>query len=119
MDNFQGLFKHADNFDRRKAGEVIFEAGTHGEHMYVVRSGQVAIKVGDEVVETVGEGGLVGEMALLDDTARSASAVAATDCEIYPVDQRRFLFLIQQTPFFALAVMRTMASRLRAMNKRV
>ena len=40
------------------------------------------------------------------------------DCELVPIDERRFLFLIRETPFFALAVMRTMARRLRAMNER-
>jgi len=69
-------------------------------------------------VETVEEGGLLGEMSLVDDRERSASAVALVDCELVPIDEKRFLFLVQETPFFALEVMRTMARRLRAMNER-
>ncbi|HEU5100134.1 MAG TPA: Crp/Fnr family transcriptional regulator [Roseiflexaceae bacterium] len=60
-----------------------------------------------------GPGGIVGEMALIDDRPRSATAVAATDCRLVPIDERRFTFLVQQTPMFALAVMRVMAERLR------
>lgn len=86
--------------------------------MYVVRRGQVAIRLGNLTVETVGEGGLLGEMALIDDSTRSASAVVIEDRELVPIDERRFLFLVRETPFFALAVMRTMARRLRAMNER-
>lgn len=86
--------------------------------MYVVRRGQVAIRLGNLTVETVGEGGLLGEMALIDDSTRSASAVVIEDCELVPIDERRFLFLVRETPLFALAVMRTMVRRLRAMNER-
>jgi CRP-like cAMP-binding protein len=52
-------------------------------------------------------------MALIDKEARSASARALTDCEIVPVDERRFLFMVQQTPFFALHLLKTIAGRLR------
>ena len=84
----------------------------------MVRSGQVAIRLGNLTLETIGEGGLLGEMALIDDSTRSASAVVIEDCELVPIDERRFLFLVREMPFFALAVMRTMARRLRAMNER-
>jgi len=57
-----------------------------------------------------------GEMALIDSSARSATAVARTDCELIPVDDKRFMFLVQQTPFFAIHVMRVLADRLRKTN---
>jgi len=119
MSDLLGLFQYAPDAETRPAGTVIFTAGEPGTVMYVVRRGEVTISVGDETVETVGVGGLIGEMALLDDEPRSATARAATACELVPVDRKRFLFLVQQTPFFALQVMRTMATRLRGMNARV
>jgi CRP-like cAMP-binding protein len=118
MANLGGLFKNEREVERRAAGSTILEVGAPATHMYVVRSGRIAIRVGTLTVETVGEGGLVGEMALVDDRTRSASVVALTDCELIPIDQKRFLFLVRETPFFALEVMRTMADRLRTMNER-
>lgn len=98
------------------AGEVIFEKGDSGERMYVVRSGEVDILRSGKVVETVGPGGHFGEMALIDGSSRSATARARTDCELVPVDEDTFLFLVRETPYFALDVMRMLASRLRVMN---
>ena len=113
------LFKNAETFEIYAAGAVIFAPGTPGACMYAVKAGRLAIKVNDVTVEIVEEGGVVGEMALLDQAPRSATVVALTDCELVPIDQRRFLFMIQQTPFFAIEVMRILAKRLRAMNERV
>jgi CRP-like cAMP-binding protein len=117
MTDFSALFRHDPGISKR-AGEVLFEVGARGSEMYVVRSGEIAIKVGDSVIERVSAGGIVGEMALLDGTTRSASAVALVDSEVIAVDQKRFLFLVRETPFFSLDVMRVMAARLRAMNSR-
>ena len=46
--------------------------------------------------------------------ARSATAVAHTDVRLAPIDQNRFMYMVQETPFFALKVMHLMAERLRA-----
>ena len=109
----------AGNVETRQPGDYIFKAGEVGKLMYVVKSGEVQIKVNDAVVETVSAGNLLGEMALLDNAPRSADAVAATQCEIIPIDLIRFLSLVQQTPFFAIELMRIMVRRIRAMNARV
>lgn len=116
MNKIIGLFQNADG-EKRKAGEQLFQEGDQGTVMYVLRAGEVAIDVGGKTVENVSPGGLIGEMALLDNAPRSAGATALTDCDVVPIDQRRFLFLVQETPFFALEVMRVMARRLRAMNQ--
>ena len=117
MDEVLRLFRHAKNVERRRAGEVVFEEGTPGTCMYVVRSGQVAVTIGRRIVEVVEAGGMVGEMALVDDEPHSATVTAHVDCEIVPVDRKRFLFMVRETPFFALAVMRTMARRLRSRTR--
>jgi CRP-like cAMP-binding protein len=54
---------------------------------------------------------------LIDDAPRSATAVAVTDVELVAVSEKQFLFLVSQTPFFALKVMRVLARRLRATSK--
>jgi CRP/FNR family cyclic AMP-dependent transcriptional regulator len=97
------------------AGDYIFHEGDQSSEMYVVLDGQVDIIIGDKIVETVDPGGMFGEMALIGPAPRSASAVARFDARIVPVDNRRFQFLIQQTPYFAIHVMGVLADRLRRM----
>ena len=116
--DFSTLF-NTENIEIYQPGDYIFKVGEVGKLMYVVKSGEVQIKVHDAVVETVVTGNLLGEMALLDNAPRSADAVAATQCEIIPIDMMRFLLLVQQTPFFSIEVMRTMVRRIRVMNARV
>jgi CRP/FNR family cyclic AMP-dependent transcriptional regulator len=81
--------------------------------MYVVRSGNVEIERNGEVIETLSGGSIFGEMALIDGSPRSATARAKTACELAPISEKSFLFLVHETPFFAIAVMRTLAERLR------
>jgi CRP/FNR family cyclic AMP-dependent transcriptional regulator len=101
------------------AGQAIFEEGQGGDQMYVVLEGEVDLFIRGRPVETVGEGGVLGEMALLESAPRSASAVARSNCKLVPVTQKRFHLLVQHTPDFALQIMRVMASRLRAMDARL
>jgi CRP-like cAMP-binding protein len=108
------LFRHVKEFDSFTRGQTIFQEGDPGEVMYVVIEGEVDIVLRDNVVNSLGPGGIFGEMALVDHRPRSATAVAKTDCKLASIDERRFFFLIQQTPNFALSVMRVMASRLRS-----
>ena len=84
--------------------------------MYVLLEGEVDISLGDFVLETAGPGSLLGEMALIDDTPRTANATAKKPSRLAQIDRRRFHFLVQQTPRFATDVMKTLADRLRHMN---
>jgi CRP-like cAMP-binding protein len=79
----------------------------------------VDLMLGDTVVETASEGAFIGEMALIDDEPRSASARARSDCRVFPIDEARFQSLVKETPFFALQVMKTLARRLRKMDARI
>ena len=79
----------------------------------------MAIKVHGATVEEVGAGGMFGEMALIDHSPRSATVVAAADTELVPINERLFVILVQDTPFFALDVMRVLVERIRLMNQRV
>jgi CRP/FNR family cyclic AMP-dependent transcriptional regulator len=108
------IFDHATTFEPYKAGEEIFSANDVGNTMYVVLEGELDILINDKVVETASVGSIIGELALIEpDHRRSATVVAKTDCKLVSVDEKRFKFLVQQTPFFALEVMQVMADRLR------
>ena len=107
------FLKHEKEIKSFQAGQPIFSEGQAGDVMYAVVEGEVHIVLRGQVLEAVGEGGIFGEMALLDARPRSASAMANTHCRVAVIDLKRFAVLIQQTPFFAVEVMRVMAERLR------
>jgi CRP-like cAMP-binding protein len=96
-----------------KKGEIIFDLGDPASRMYVVAEGEVEISIGGAAMEVVGREGIFGEMALIANETRSATARARTDCRLVEISERRFLYLVQETPFFALEVMRVLAERLR------
>ena len=101
------------------AGSTIFEIGQPRDLMFIVQEGEVEIRIGNKVVETVGVDGFFGEMALIDGGTRSATAIAKTDCKLVPITEKQFLFMVQETPFFALRVMRTLTARLRQVDRRL
>lgn len=100
-------------------GDLIFQEGEHGDEFFVVVRGEVEIMSGNRRLEILGQNSIFGEMALIDDSPRSATVVALTDCTLAPFRQKQFLFLVRRTPFFALRVMRVLAMRLRKQNKSV
>jgi CRP-like cAMP-binding protein len=111
------LLKYMEPVETYRAGDVVFREGEHGKTMYLVKAGNVELRILERTVETLEPGDILGEMALLDNEARSATAVAATDCQLVVIDNDKFLYLVRETPFFALEVMQIMAARLRRMNR--
>jgi CRP/FNR family transcriptional regulator, cyclic AMP receptor protein len=112
--NLTELFHHETDLQPLAAGQTLFSEGDKGELMYVLMSGTALIFVRGKLVETAEAGAIVGEMAMIDDDApRTATIVAKTDCKLLPLERRRFNFLVQQTPNFAIHVMRVIADRLR------
>jgi CRP/FNR family transcriptional regulator, cyclic AMP receptor protein len=99
-----------------KAGDVIFREGDPARELFIVQSGEIEIRLGNRVLETLPQYSIFGEMALIDTAPRSATAVAVTDVKLVSVSEKQFLFLISNTPYFALNVMRIMARRLRTAN---
>jgi CRP-like cAMP-binding protein len=94
-------------------GEKIFSEGDKGDQMYVIRTGEVEIERDGKIVETLIPGEVFGEMALIDGSQRAATARAKTACELAPISEKAFLFMVHETPFFAITVMRKLAQRLR------
>jgi CRP-like cAMP-binding protein len=102
------------------AGDFVFKVGDPGETMYIITEGEIDILDGSgTALETAGPGSIFGELALIDDAPRSATAVAKTDCRLVAVDRRRFEYMVQETPFFGLAVMKVLADRLRKTSARI
>src|SRR5258707_15545851 len=99
------LLRHESYVRTLTAGEVIFAEGQAGDSMFAVLDGEVVIQKNGKVLETVCAGGVFGEMALIDQQPRSASATAVTDSHIVAVGRKRFLYMVPQTPYLALANM--------------
>lgn len=106
-------FRKTNLVETFRAGHVIFLEGQPGHVMYVIQQGEVEIRIRGHIVETLGPGDIFGELALIDDAPRNATAIARTDSRVIPIDQKRFAFLVQQTPYFALKLMQTISQRLR------
>lgn len=96
--------------------KVIMKEGEGGVFMYVVLEGRVAISIKSKVVERIGTGGVFGEMALVDQSPRAASAVAETDCSLLSINRSDFLSTVKSNPAFAVSMLRAMADRLRYMT---
>ncbi|MFN4978948.1 MAG: cyclic nucleotide-binding domain-containing protein [Pseudanabaena sp.] len=110
------LFNNAKDFIIIPAGEVIFEKGGIADYMYVIIEGEVEILIDGKFLDITSDGGIIGEMALIDSSPRSATAIAKTECKLVPVDQKRFEFLVQQTPNFSINVMKIMVERIRKLD---
>ena len=115
--NFLGLFSRERDVVTLKSGETLFKKGDSAQCMYVVLSGGVRVGDGNVTFEEVPAGGIVGEMALIDHAPRSATITATRDSTLAEIDEKRFLFLVQQTPTFALNIMRLLSHRLRRMDQ--
>lgn len=121
-DEMAGLPKFRQSY---RKSEVIFEEGSSGSQMYLIHSGKVLLSVRQSKAQGVplavlSAGDFFGEMALVDDSPRSATASALEDgTELIVIDRARFLFLVRQQPEFALSLMHTLCRRLRDMDKRL
>lgn len=96
--------------------KVIMKEGDRGVFMYVVRDGVVAISISEKVVEKVGPGGVFGEMALVDQSPRAATATAETDCMLLAINRTDFMDLVKTKPAFATSLLKALSERLRFMT---
>ncbi len=103
------------------ASDVIFEEGSTGRELFVVLEGKIDIVKNSganrTVIVTLGKGEFFGEMAVIDGSSRSATAVAAVSgTRVMRINHARFVYLVSQQPAFALMIMDALSKRLRASN---
>lgn len=99
--------------------KVVMKEGDKGMFMYVVREGVVAISIGEKVVEKIGPGGVFGEMALVDQSPRVATATAETDCTLLAINRNDFMDLVKTKPAFATSLLKALSERLRFMTSKL
>jgi CRP-like cAMP-binding protein len=108
-----GVFFNAKSVEDVAAGTIIFEEGAPASEMYGVIEGEIELRTAGGTVFKIGPNETFGEMGLIDHSARMATAVATDDSKLAVIDDGTFLFLVHETPTFALQVMRTLTARLR------
>jgi CRP/FNR family cyclic AMP-dependent transcriptional regulator len=99
------------------AGSVVFSKGDPGSCMYVVQSGMIEMMIGDKVIEVCGPNEAIGFMSMVDSAPRSSTARVKEACELSLIDQRKFRFMVDEVPNFALYIMGAMARRIRGMGQ--
>lgn len=121
----EGLRRLADAVHQRvlRGEEWIFSEGEPGEELFLVYSGRVEIirrvTDGDNILETVGPGEHFGEVALIDELPRAASARALEDSLLLSIGRRRMRDAVLDHPDIAFAMMTALSRRLRASDERV
>ena len=88
------LFRQESDTLQLAPGDFLFREGDKGDKMYVLLEGEIDVFLGDFVLETAEPGSLLGEMALIDDSPRTANAVAKRTSRLAEIDRRRFHFLV-------------------------
>jgi CRP-like cAMP-binding protein len=109
----KSLFLNAPQRRTVAPGEVIYAEGEVGSHMYGIVEGSVELRKAGAVVAVLGSDDVFGERALIGNQRRDLTASAVLPTELAEIDRYLFLFLIDQSPTFALDVMGALASRLR------
>jgi CRP/FNR family transcriptional regulator, cyclic AMP receptor protein len=115
----ESLFMNAPDPVDVPAGQVIYSDGDAGSHMYGIIEGSVALTKGSTVIAVLGPDDVFGERALIDHLPRNVTAVATSDSKLAQIDRRLFLFLVHESPTFAIGIMGALASRLRAYDEMV
>ncbi len=107
---------------------ILFREGDKGEALYVVLDGSVRVSKAvpgsrDEAMAFMERGSFFGEMALVDDFPRSATAVASQDCKVLFIDKQDFIAVIQADPIIGRKILwafcRTLSLRLRETTDRI
>ncbi|MEH2095854.1 cyclic nucleotide-binding protein [Nostoc sp. 'Peltigera membranacea cyanobiont' 213] len=101
------------------AGEVIFEEGQSGDKIYGILEGEVDILVNGKVVETIETGEIFGVGVLVGVQNRTYTAIAKVDSKLGFLDREGFLFAVQETPMFAIQVMKSYSERLSRLQRMI
>lgn len=102
-------------------GERVFDINEQGDHMYIIQSGQIGISIAaapeqKNYIATLKEGECFGEMGMLDDLPRSATAHVLEETVLLVLEKSRLKSLITHYPELAFGILRSLSLRLRAAN---
>ncbi|MEH2458205.1 Crp/Fnr family transcriptional regulator [Nostoc sp.] len=114
-----GIFQKQPDPKVFSAGQVIFEEGQPGDEMYGILEGEVDILVNGKIVETIETGEVFGAGILIGIKNRTYTAIAKMDTKLGFLDQEGFLFAVQETPMFAIQVMKSYSERLSRLQRMV
>jgi CRP-like cAMP-binding protein len=112
----QTVFANAREKREVAAGAPVFTEGDSGREMFGLISGAVELRRGEGTVKTLELGDTFGEMAIVSGRPRSLTAVATEPSVLAVIDERTFLFLVHETPMFAIQLMRSLAERIRELD---
>ena len=101
-----------DESEAIPATTTIMREGENDSSMYVVLSGEISVSIQGTFVERVGEGGILGEIALVNNAPRAASAIALTEVQLLQISRDAFMSLVKSNPAFAISLLRAIAIRL-------
>jgi CRP/FNR family transcriptional regulator, cyclic AMP receptor protein len=99
-----------------KAGHVLMQEGSVGREFFVIIDGKVRIDHGGREVRTIGPGEFLGDIALVTEAPRTATATAVTDSRLLVLGHREFHSLLDRFPSIRLNVLESIAMRLRALE---
>ena len=113
------MFRYSNISQQFSANDIIFKQGAYADKMYVIIEGDINIDVDGRIVATLSSGSILGEMSLVENLPRSATAIAKSDCKLVPIDKNNFIFIVQEHPQFALFIIKDLSNKIRELNLRL
>jgi len=114
--NFASIFRNESTRQTFAPGDVLIREGETNDKMFVILSGNLEVRVGGRRVAELAEGNVFGELSMIDQEPASGDVVALSAGEFVTLDERRFLAVAAQNPFFTMGLLRLLSAKLRAMN---
>jgi CRP/FNR family transcriptional regulator, cyclic AMP receptor protein len=114
--DMRGYARSAGESVSLPADSVVFSQGDPGDCLFIVQSGVVEMVIGGRIVEVCGPNEVIGFMSLIDGSPRSSTARVKEAAELTCIGKRKFRFMVDEVPYFALYIMGAMARRIRGMG---
>lgn len=115
--NFLKMFRDWENISEIEAGTIIFRENEPADQFFVILSGEVKLTLRGEALTTEGEGGVIGEMTMIESAGNSTTATALTDVRLACLNREQLHRIIEDDSGFSLHVMGVLANRLRSVDQ--
>lgn len=113
---FLEMFRNWDDVVEYRAKTVIFSERDAADVMYVILAGEIELTLHGEPLGAESEGGIVGEMAMINAAPRSATATTLSKVKLARVTREQFRKFVTENTEFSFLVMAVLANRLRAVD---